>query len=80
MTLALAFSRGDDIVDAYRDHVTAMPVQPEYQRTLMRAAEEFLAEHPDLDAWMRRSVEARLAELSRRPDAWPVIVFALLSG
>lgn len=80
MTLALAQPLTDDLLDAYRAHTKLMPVQPSYQRTLAEVAERFLADHPDLDKWMRGSVEARLTELSRRPDAWPVVVFALLSG
>lgn len=80
MTVAFAIPSNDDLIDAYRTHVFSMPVQAEYQRTLVKAAERFLAEHPDLNEWMRRSVDARLTELSRRPDAWPVIVLALLSG
>ena len=80
MTLALASVPSDDLIEAYRAHTALMPVQPSYQRALAMAAESFLAEHPDLDEWMRRPVEARLSELSRRPDAWPVVVFAFLSG
>ena len=80
MTLAAIVSPTDDFVVAYRTHVTRMPVAPDYQHTLARAAQKFLSDHPDLNEWMTRPVEARLTELARRPDAWPVIAFAMLSG
>jgi integrase len=80
MTLALASVAPEGLIEAYRVHVRGMPVQPSYQRALAEAAESFLVDHPDLDEWMDRPVEVRLRELSRRPDAWPVVVFAFLSG
>jgi hypothetical protein len=80
MTLAHALQPIDDLLEAYRAHTRLMPVSADYRRTLMRAAEALIADHPDLDEWMARPVEARLAELARRPDAWPIIGFALLSG
>lgn len=80
MTVALALSPIDDLNDAYRAHTQLMPVAAQYRCALAGAAEAFLTDHPDLDAWMCQSVEARLAELSRRPNAWPVIVLAMLSG
>jgi hypothetical protein len=80
MTLAAILPPTDDFVVSYRTHVTRMPVAPDYQRTLNRAAQKFLSDHPDLNEWMTRPVEARLTELARRPDTWPVIAFAMLSG
>lgn len=80
MTIAAIALPGDDLLSAYRTHVTHMPVQVEYQRQLVAAAERFVADHPDLTQWMQQSVEHRLTELSRRPSAWPVVVFAMLSG
>jgi site-specific recombinase XerD len=80
MTLAATVSPIDDLVVAYRTHITRMPVAPNYRHTLTRAAQKFLSDHPDLNEWMTRPVEARLTELARRPDAWPVIAFAMLSG
>jgi integrase len=80
MTLAHAPQPIDDLLEAYRAHTRLMPVSADYRRTLMRAAEALIADHPDLDEWMARPVEARLVELARRPDAWPIIGFALLSG
>jgi len=80
MTLAHAPRPVDDLLEAYRAHTKLMPVSADYQRTLVRAAEGFLGDHPDLNGWMARAVQVRLVELSRRPDAWPVIGFALLSG
>lgn len=80
MTLAHAPRPVDDLLEAYRAHTKLMPVSADYQRTLVRAAEGFIGDHPDLNGWMARAVQVRLVELSRRPDAWPVIGFALLSG
>ena len=80
MTLAAARTAPEDLADAYRAHTTLMPVQAQHQRALACAGETFLAAHPDLDAWMDQSVDARLVELSRRPRAWPVVIFAMLSG
>ncbi|MDA8266386.1 MAG: tyrosine-type recombinase/integrase [Actinomycetota bacterium] len=80
MTLAPVPSVAIDLVDEYREHITHMPVAADYRRTLAVTAERFLSDHPDLDAWMQRPLESRLAELSRRSNAWPVIVLAMLSG
>ena len=48
--------------------------QPAYRRVQVAAARAFLADHPDLDAWMAAPVEARLVELQRRPLAWLVFL------
>jgi hypothetical protein len=80
MTLAVARTAPEDLADAYRAHTTLMPVQAQHQRALACAGEAFLAAHLDLDAWMDQSVDARLVELSRPPRAWPVVIFAMLSG
>lgn len=80
MTLTAASPRLEPLIDLYRAHVTNMPVHTDYQRQLVVAGERFLAEHPDLDEWMRRSPQARVVELGRHPNAWPVLVFAMVSG
>jgi integrase len=51
-----------------------------YRRVQVAAARAFLADHPDLDAWMATPVEARLVELQRRPLAWLVVSFAIVTG
>ena len=48
-------------------------------RERLRLARLFLAEHPDLGAWMTRPTRARLADL-RRIKAWPLLSWAGLSG
>lgn len=45
----------------------------------LRLARLFLAEHPDLGAWMDRPTKTRLADL-RRIKAWPLLSWAALSG
>jgi integrase len=82
MTVALAVDAVEHqaLISAYRTHTTRMPVHPDYQRQLAAAGQRFLESHPDLDGWMLRPVEFRLTELSRWPNAWPVLVFAMLSG
>ena len=54
--------------------------QPAYRRVQVAAARAFLADHPDLDAWMATPVEARLVELQRRPLAWLLVSFAIVTG
>jgi len=54
--------------------------QPVYRRVRVAAARAFLADHPDLDAWMATPVEARVVELQRRPLAWLVVSFAIVTG
>lgn len=54
--------------------------QPAYRRVQVRAARAFLADHPDLDAWMATPLEARLVELQRRPLAWLLVSFAIVTG
>lgn len=54
--------------------------QERYQRQRIAAGADFLAEHPDLDRWMARPIDARLLELRRRPLAWQFVGFAVLVG
>lgn len=71
----------DDIslIDAYAAAQTVLGGRLDYQRVRVRAAERFLADHPDLVHWMGRPVEQRLDDLVRSGDAWPLITFALIS-
>jgi integrase len=58
-------------------HQVALPDRAVRER--LRLARLFLAEHPDLGAWMTRPTRARLADL-RRVKAWPLLSWAGLSG
>ncbi len=53
---------------------------PSYQRERVAAARRFLATYPDLDVWMARPLNARLADLRRSPGTWPLVGFAILTG
>ena len=50
-------------VDAYTAAQTVLGGHRDYHRVRVRAAERFLADHANLDAWMCRSVEQRLGDL-----------------
>ena len=54
--------------------------QPAYRCQRLAAARAFLDAHPDLDGWMASPVDARLVELRRRPLAWQLVSFAIVSG
>ena len=71
----------DDVslIDAYVAAQTVLGGSLDYQRVRVRAAQRFLADHPNLVAWMGRPVEHRLDDLARSGDAWPLITFALIS-
>jgi hypothetical protein len=45
----------------------------------LRAAQRFLASHPDLAAWMDTPARARLTELTRG-KAWPFASWCLVQG
>lgn len=69
-SLLASFTRSNDVLGG----------QPAYRRVQVAAARAFLEDHPDLDAWMATPVEARLVELQRRPLAWLVVSFAIVTG
>ncbi|MGH9022296.1 MAG: tyrosine-type recombinase/integrase [Acidimicrobiia bacterium] len=77
---ALAAVSHPDLVEAFEQHNHLLGGNPSYQRQRLGAAMAFCLAHPDLDAWMRRPLESRLNELSRRPLAWQLMAFALLTG
>ena len=67
------------LLDAY---VAAQPLlagADSYRRVRIRAAQRFVVGHADLQAWMTRPVETRLADIAAAPNAWPLITFALVS-
>lgn len=66
--------------DEYATRVHVLGGQPGYQRQRLVAASEFVFAHPDLDTWMKGPLDARLVELRRRPLAWPLVAYALVTG
>jgi integrase len=68
------------LLDAYAWCCDAFAGSAAYRRQRRVAAAAFVADHPDLDVWMSRPLDARLAELRRRPLTWPLVAFALLTG
>ena len=59
------------LLDAYTAAQHMLGGSPAYQRLRVRAAGRFLAEHPDLDVWMRQPSPERLAEISADAHTWP---------
>jgi len=82
MSTAAATSpvQATDLLDAFAEHSDLLGGQPAYRRQRVVAARAFLDSHPDLAEWMAGPVEARLVELHRRPLAWPLVAFAVVSG
>jgi hypothetical protein len=80
MSVVTATNRGNGLLQAYAQHQDLLGGSPSYRRSRVHAAEGFLAVHPDLAAWMAGPLDARLAELRRRPLVWPLVGFALLTG
>jgi len=67
------------ILDAYISHCEALGCRDRARRDRLRAARQFLAEHPDLRVWMDGPLPGRLVDLERT-KAWPLIAFAVLAG
>jgi integrase len=67
------------LLAGYVAHCRALQVSDRALRDRLRLARQFLACHPDLDAWMARPLDARLADL-RRIRAWSLLSYAVLSG
>jgi integrase len=70
---------GRRLLEDYRGYCAGLDRGADARGLRLRQAARFLAAHPDLDAWMTRPVEVRLADL-RRFQAWPLLTFAVLSG
>ena len=70
---------GRRLLEDYRGYCAGLDRGADARGLRLRQACRFLAVHPDLDAWMIRPVEVRLADL-RRFKAWPLLTFAVLSG
>jgi hypothetical protein len=80
MTTVATSASAAGLLDAYADSQHLIGGSPNYRRDRVTAAARFLATHPDLDVWMARPLDTRLAELHRRPLVWPLVGFALLTG
>lgn len=77
---AAPLTGGHDVFGLFAEHHGVLGGQPEWQRHRLAAARAFLADHPNLDAWMALPVDARLIELERRPLAWQLVSFAVAAG
>jgi integrase len=80
MTAAAATADAAGLLAAFIEHHDRLGGKPAYRRQRVAAARAFLGVHPDLDAWMAAPLDARLVELGRRPLAWPLVAFAIVSG
>jgi integrase len=69
-----------DLLTAFSEHSSLLGGGPSYQRQRLAAAWAFLEIHPDLHVWMSTPVDARMVELGRRPLAWQLISFAIVSA
>lgn len=78
-TAAAATTRAG-LLEAYERHQRLLGGSPAHRRDRVAAARRFLAVHPDLDVWMARPLDGRLAELRRRKAVWPLVGFAILTG
>jgi integrase len=67
------------LLDDYLDHVAGLGLRGRAVRDRIRIARDFLARHPDLDAWMTGPAAARVAEL-KRTGAWPLVCYAIGTG
>ncbi len=80
MVTALAVAHDVAVSDplaAYRKHLQDLPLGPGVASARARAAEDHLACHGNLEAWMRRPTPARLADL-HRAKAWPFIAWCFV--
>lgn len=75
----LVDSGSEDVLDAYRAWVAALPIQPSVRSDRLWRATRFLTTHPDLTAWMERPTRTRLADL-HRTKAWPFATWLFVTG
>ena len=86
MTAAVARLATEDdhpLIDRYARYCQALidagVLTDRARRDRLRLARAFLELHPDLNAWMGRSLPVRLRDLDR-VKAWPLVTFAVLTG
>ncbi|MGQ0805787.1 MAG: tyrosine-type recombinase/integrase, partial [Actinomycetota bacterium] len=75
----LATEDDHDLLDGYARFCASLGATDRTLRYRLRTARAFLAVHPDLDAWMARPLDARLADL-RRTQAWPLFSYLACEG
>ena len=80
MTLAAARPEEVGLLEHYTAQQHVLGGAPSYRRDRVAAARRFLATYPDLDLWMVRPLDGRLADLRRRKGAWQFVGFAILTG
>ena len=68
-----------DLLDAYADHVATLTISKAGRAARLRAAQRFVACHPDLVAWMGRPTPQRLVDL-HRAKAWPFVSWCFIEG
>lgn len=68
-----------DILVSYARFVASLTIGPDAKRRRRNAATALLVIHPDLEAWMTRPTQARLADLDRN-DAWSFITWCFVKG
>jgi site-specific recombinase XerD len=67
------------LVADYATYVAGLAINPDGKRLRRRNAEHLVGAHPDLWAWLGRSTQGRLVDLSRS-HAWPLISWAWVNG
>lgn len=67
------------VLDAFASAQHLLGGSAAYQRVRLRAAGRFLGQHRDLDVWMTRPIDQRLADVSSSSEMWPFVTFALIS-
>jgi len=68
-----------DLLEAFAASQHLLGGSSAYQRVRARAAGRFLEQDPDLELWMTRPIEQRLADVSSNSAMWPLVTFALIS-
>jgi hypothetical protein len=68
-----------DLLGAYAEHVATLTISKAGRADRLRAAQRFLAGHPDLVAWMGRPTPQRLVDL-HRAKAWPLLSWCFIEG
>lgn len=82
MTAAVArwATEGDHpLLEDYARFCHELGVSDRALRDRLRMARTFLAQHPDLEAWLARPTRTRLADLGRT-KAWSLVSWAALTG
>jgi len=67
------------LIDSYASFCQALGLSDRALRDRLRLARRFLEVHPDLTAWMARSLDGRRVDLARI-RAWPLVTYAILTG